>query len=295
MPVIPMMDPELLTTDDENRLLPITDITGVPASSDTVLSILSSDDDDQPVLTNHIPALIGMVGRAGAGKDTAARYLHKRFTTQTLSFAGALKEGCRHIFRFTDDQLYGSDKMTVDPYWGTTPRAVLQMVGTELFRNTLPTLLAQSNIRSDIWIQRLNLDIVANQRSGVHTVISDVRFHNEAEFIRSTGGVLIRITRPDIATMDHSSENSINALIVDHDIDNNDGLRDFYRALETALNLAPASNRFINELILYEQDPTVRQSHNCAGRLESRLQIMWLVIMCMMFILLAYFLITRSN
>jgi hypothetical protein len=202
------------------------------------------------------------VGRAGSGKDTCARYLAHRFPNARVRwFAGALKEGDQHFFGFSDEQLYGSLKMVVDPHWRITPRVALQLVGTELFRKELPRLLRERfpdmavELGDNIWLKRLLKDIREDDAAGIITVIADCRFPNESAFIKEHGGIRIRINRPGLVKMEHDSERFIDELEVDVEIENDGTLEELYRKLEIALGLTPASAEFIQELIALETTP----------------------------------------
>jgi hypothetical protein len=51
--------------------------------------------------------IIGIAGRAGAGKDTAASTLVTEFGFIKVSLADPLKRICKEVFAFTDEQLWG--------------------------------------------------------------------------------------------------------------------------------------------------------------------------------------------
>ena len=69
-------------------------------------------------MTNNIVIGLGYIARSG--KDTIADYLVREYSFKKLSFAWALKEGIgRKVFGFSDDQLYGDKKETVDEFWNS--------------------------------------------------------------------------------------------------------------------------------------------------------------------------------
>jgi len=51
--------------------------------------------------------IIGLLGQAGVGKDTAADYLVKKHGFAKVALADPLKRICREVFDFTEDQLWG--------------------------------------------------------------------------------------------------------------------------------------------------------------------------------------------
>jgi dephospho-CoA kinase len=148
--------------------------------------------------------LIGLLAKKRNGKDTVADYLVENYGFIKLSFADPVKQACKHIFSLTNEQLYGDKKEIIDHYWKKTPRELLQIVGTDMFRN---------NFDKHIWIKSLKkkyLDIIKNNQNA-NIVISDVRFLNELQSIHQLNGVVIKIIRPNIQSCDnHESENNIN-------------------------------------------------------------------------------------
>jgi len=153
--------------------------------------------------------LIGFGHRRRRGKDTCCDYIVdrcKEFHPDERpfirdSFAHSLKEGIgKGVFGLSDEQVHTSLKKEVDPYWGMTPREILQKAGTEAMRNVFG---------GSIWVKTLMRRIESREES---TVISDVRFRNEADAIREAGGFVIRIDRAikhDPEIDDHPSEKDL--------------------------------------------------------------------------------------
>lgn len=130
--------------------------------------------------------LIGLCGFKGSGKSTAAEYLEQR-DYRTIALASPLKKACQIIFHLSDSQVYDSEgKKKVDPRWGMTPREILQLFGTEVGRT----------FSSDVWIKSLTEYI--DKKDHDKWVIDDVRFPNEADFIRDVGGRVIGINRKEV-------------------------------------------------------------------------------------------------
>jgi hypothetical protein len=125
--------------------------------------------------------VIGVHGPLNGGKDTVASLLMelRPGTFTTYAFARPLKQAGKILFGFTDEQLEDRIlKEAVDPFWGFTPRKAMQLLGTEFGRDML---------RKDIWIKRAEREVEMNKARGLKTIITDVRFENEAEWIRSLG------------------------------------------------------------------------------------------------------------
>ncbi len=137
--------------------------------------------------------LIGLVGFIGAGKGTVGELLRLQGYKQA-SFAGSLKDTASVLFGWDRDLLEGdTDESRVfreqkDEFWSSrfgydfSPRLALQLLGTEAGRDVF---------HKDVWIYALENRI----KQLPNVVLTDTRFPNEIDFIRSKGGVIIEIKR----------------------------------------------------------------------------------------------------
>ena len=80
--------------------------------------------------------IIGITGKKHNGKDTVGDYYEKLGFVK-LSFAQPLKQVCKCIFDFDNDQLYGDKKEQIDEYWKVKPRTIFQYVGTVIITSCL--------------------------------------------------------------------------------------------------------------------------------------------------------------
>ena len=158
--------------------------------------------------------LIGIHGKAGAGKDTIANFLidtYKNYYLQPL--AEPLKQVAAIAFGIPEDHFHGRDlKEIKNEYWDKSPREIAQFIGTEMFR----TLYGP-----DFWLRRallrLNNQYIPEDegeyQEGDTVIISDIRFQNEAEFIWNNKGIIIHVNRPGLSGVgiqNHASEQGIN-------------------------------------------------------------------------------------
>jgi hypothetical protein len=165
--------------------------------------------------------IIGVVGPKRSGKDTVASILVRSNRFIVCPFASFLKDSCKAIFMLSDDQLHGNHKESMDPRWNTTPRKILQSVG-DLFRKKLSEFLPELNMGNSETIWCRCFEIWLSQFSTPQCiVIPDVRFHDEANLIKSLGGILLRVNRPGLEdTDDHESEQQQKGIEVEHTIEN---------------------------------------------------------------------------
>lgn len=169
------------------------------------------------------PLLIGIAGQAGSGKNTIGDYLVQHHGFLQMAFADPIKECVNNLFGWDEDQANGELKEEVDPYWGFSPRKAYQLFGTEFGRA----------LSENIWI-----NILQRKRDALRplrTVVTDVRFQNEANYIRRNG-VLLHVFRDNTkAVNNHVSETPINVTPWDSVISNNGTIDELYQSIETVL------------------------------------------------------------
>lgn len=158
-----------------------------------------------PLTPHSMPGLIGISGHAGSGKTTLANLITDYYLAyKKFSFAYTLKFATEEIF--TLGQFYQDDKETKDNYWKLSARELYQFIGTEVFRETFG---------SDFWIKVLQRKLISIYDSphDVLVVIDDVRFQEEADWIVSSGGSMIHLTREGVdgkvGILNHTSEAGI--------------------------------------------------------------------------------------
>ncbi len=140
--------------------------------------------------------LIGVSGYARSGKDSFADALCASVPwSKKVAFADKLRELTMAIYPDTNALVTARGWDQAKSV--STTRERLQLLG-----ETCRRVLGQ-----DVWVDALLREINPRQ----FTVVSDVRYRNEAQAIRRRGGVLIRIERPGVGP--------INEHISEHDLD----------------------------------------------------------------------------
>lgn len=186
---------------------------------------------------SEFPKLIGITGKKQHGKDTLGQFFVNNYDFERLAFADALKEACRHIFGFTEEQLYGNKKEDIDEFWGVSPRTVYQYVGTDLFREQMYKIIPKTG--KNIWVDVIKKQILDKWKKNPNIcfVITDVRFDNEVDMIRKMGGIMIKVVRSiENSDDNHPSESNVDSLSVDHIVLNNGSKTTMYNNIISYLN-----------------------------------------------------------
>lgn len=171
--------------------------------------------------------LIGLTGKARSGKDTIAAYLWHSAGFTRIAFADPLKLAAQNIFGLTDGQTWDDElKEVVIDRIGLSPRQIFQKLG-----NTMRNVFGE-----DVWVKRwlIGYDLFKDSDDIVAT---DVRFDNEAELVRSLGGIIVEVRRGTGlvgSTGDDVSEHGIGTL-PDVIIENDGTLDDLYAQVEGVL------------------------------------------------------------
>ena len=174
--------------------------------------------------------LIGICGRARSGKDSATDYLVEDRGFARYSMADPIRKMLSQIGVFYDND---NEKESPHKVLGKSPRQMMQTLGTEWGREC---------VDKDIWL-KLGQEAVSKAElhfySGV--VIPDIRFQNEANWVKENG-TLIQIVRPDnVEVSPHSSENGVQG--AEYVVHNNGSLGDLYRAVDIIMEKVSAKEK----------------------------------------------------
>ena len=129
--------------------------------------------------------LIGLCGRIGSGKSHVSGIL-KTYNFKELSFAEPLKQ-IGEILGFTYNELY-INKNDINNTWNISGRTFLQKFGTDIMRDSLVKTIPSMD---NVWIKLLNNKLIKHKNEKI--VISDVRFQDEYDLIKSHGGIIIQM------------------------------------------------------------------------------------------------------
>lgn len=153
--------------------------------------------------------IIGITGYAGVGKDTLADLLEVEHGFEKRSFASKLKTVYYDIATEGQRQLIDETGWDNAKRINTMIRVGLQGLGAVM----------RKHFGKDFWIKEAMTYTLEMKEK--HYVFSDVRYPNEAEAIRSAGGVIVRLKRDGIFPVnDHDSETLLDSINPDLTIEN---------------------------------------------------------------------------
>jgi hypothetical protein len=159
-------------------------------------------------MEQQMPFLVGLTGKAGAGKDTVGAMLQ----WPTYAFARTLKNMLAAAGLPEPADRAGKER--VMPDLGFSWRHAAQTLGTEWGRQ---------HLGHDVWVKFAHHWCT---HSGYRIVVfTDLRFENEAEWVRRHGVVVHVVGRAtDTARADHVSESGVAPLACDEVILNDGDL-----------------------------------------------------------------------
>jgi hypothetical protein len=177
---------------------------------------------DFPTPPLHSNRLIGLHGFAQSGKDTVAGIL-KDYGYEQIILARPILEALVRLNPIVQSDNRGrlhrfNSILLEEGYEGakqtTEFRRLMQVFGTEVGR--------------DLFGENVWLDAAARKMEpGRLYVISDVRFHNEAQFIADRGGMLVKVVRPDTGPVNgHNSDAGLPDSLFDVILHNDGTLQD---------------------------------------------------------------------
>lgn len=159
--------------------------------------------------------LIGLAGKARSGKDTIAQHLALKHNYKTYAFADPLKQAAAAVFGLPLSTFYQGNREATHSVWGVSPRQMMQILGTDCCRNV---------IRPDIWLRRADMHMQNLQKEyadadvfEVNLVVTDIRFEDEAQWIREHEGTIIHVKRETTTSVaEHISEQGVKTKPVDY-------------------------------------------------------------------------------
>lgn len=150
--------------------------------------------------------IIAFTGPRGVGKTAVAKELVENGKHEYVieSFASPIKNMLKAM-GLTGHFLNNPEGKQEPIPWldGISGRELMQTLGTSWGREL---------VTNDVWLRVMNQQLIKYISTNKIILIDDLRFDNEAEFIKSQGGYIISLTREGIEyTNEHLTETPISS------------------------------------------------------------------------------------
>ena len=174
--------------------------------------------------------IIGLTGYAQSGKDTVAKILVENYGYTRVAFADKIRDFLYEMNPMVDnvagEPIFLKERVDRDGWEvaKTNPhvRRALQNAGVS----------ARKVFGEDFWIDRSLVSILRNE----NTVITDVRFINEADVVKHQAGQVWRIKRLGVDAVNaHVSESQMDGYPVDQIFTNNSSIEDLELMVKTRM------------------------------------------------------------
>jgi len=149
------------------------------------------------------PNIIGIAGYARTGKDTFGSILSTELgkvglSSKKLSLAFELKSDLDSFLT----EKFGISAFTEEPKEKNFIRPLLICYGTDLMRKKDP----------EHWIKKIQKTVDLNNNYGIISLVCDIRFMNEAVWLKKNGGILVHLKRPGTEPADKNERENEKSL-----------------------------------------------------------------------------------
>lgn len=173
--------------------------------------------------------LVAICGLKRSGKDTIAKHIDKQYGYKHIKIAEPIKQICKILFNFSDEQMETDIKEEIDPRWQVSPRTVMQFLGTEIFQNQINTIIP--NLNRQLFMKSIVF------KEDTNYVISDMRFLHEYSFIKEKypHSIVIRVEKSNDYHDSHISETEWQKIPFDYIVYNNSTIEDLHIQIDKIL------------------------------------------------------------
>lgn len=194
---------------------------------------------------NRLKPLIGISGAAGSGKDTLARGIAMQDVYMVYHLADPIKAALNAMFGWGMDQWndrewkearipWLSHQLTEDDVSVRAAIGEHRFISPRYLAQTLGTEWGRQAVDRQLWLKiaqqkyaKINTEakMIGGRIMGMGMIVPDIRFENEAQWIKDAGGIMLHVERPDleqISESSHASEAGFDPALID-DVIYNDG------------------------------------------------------------------------
>lgn len=174
--------------------------------------------------------LVAFTDRMGSGKSTAVNFFNRKLTgklidSTNVKFAQPLYDIQEYIYKRIEPVYQRPQDFVKD-------RKLLQWIGTDWGRET---------VNENVWVNIWKNEVEKFIGDGTIVFCDDCKFDNEAQVIKSLGGIIIHVIRPDNnapeeAAKKHASENGVSDKYVDQVLVNSGTEEEYLKKLEMLFN-----------------------------------------------------------
>ncbi len=175
--------------------------------------------------------IIGLAGKARAGKDEVADILVKHFAFTKMSSVDPVKKAAAilsgyAIEHFNAEQLKEKEL----EFWGISGRVFTQDIG----------MFLREKYGEDFLLRRLELAMQNSPKGFSRIVLTNCRFDNETAWVRKQGGFVFHVDgnypgRKEIPASDHATERGVTRMACDYMIMNDGTLADLKKTVHHAM------------------------------------------------------------
>ena len=171
------------------------------------------------------PDIIALTGKKESGKKLLASFLAEKYGYKIFTFSEPIKQICS-ILGLSHEQLYTNSKDIVIEKLGITGRKFMQIIGDDMIRKKLRSILPDLKECLLITAIRGKITEAKTNNPNVRIVFIDTRLQSEVDLIKEFGGKTMRLHREshykyeDEFALISDVETHIDELVVDYEIDN---------------------------------------------------------------------------
>jgi len=175
--------------------------------------------------------LLGLAGRAGVGKSTAAALLAARGLV-VINFADPIRDMLYAVMDWGQAHFDGPQKEIVDPRYGCSPREAVQTLG-DWGRDRMPNFWIAL---ADELYRELRETCIGEADGWWGAVLADVRTEEEAAWVRENGGHVVHVLRSDVeAVREHATEGGVRYQPGDFNLSNDGTVEELERRVDGVL------------------------------------------------------------
>lgn len=192
--------------------------------------------------------MLGFIGAAGCGKDTAAEYLEKQYGTSCYSSADLIKDVFKTYYSEGQTDRWKHWACYTHEGKGSPHPYLLRKDGTRATNREILERIGDGMNSVDSLVLMRGMLTLSEQSNTTCVVDTSTREPSQARFITQNKGkiILIRRTVNEEAAGEHHTARFWQNWNADFVLDNNTSLDDFYQRLDRLIRLIAAQSALSN-------------------------------------------------